>query len=539
MTLPIPTAPPTPDSSDPEATFDAMYQARMDWEKGSLAPGLNEAVSIVNAAVPAAVASAAAAQSAAASAIATSGVANWASGTYADGARARSTVDMQVYQKIGTGSSTADPSVGAAANPPTWRLAGLDIATGMPSAGRALTLDFLAGAPSMLGTAYQCTGGGTRVNEAGLIEPAPANVPRFDHSPVSRACLGLLMETTSTNLIVHCRDFTQAAWTKTRCTVSTGTVLAPDGSAAQKLVEDTSNNTHSVTQTVAAASNTWVSRSIYARAAERTQIQLHLSNGVNFSITAVFDLNTGAVLVAPTDNADFSGSLAYAEEAGNGWWRLVLIAFKNAVNTTVQPYTFMMSGGAASYAGDGTSGVYVWGDQLELLPFPTSLILTGSTTASRGAESVSLPLGFATERATLLADVTLHQRGTGAVAASDNVLLSDASNASNLQLRTLRTGAGVSIDATASVAGVVTLDAPDDRFVVPGERIVHAVSAGRGAVAYARNGSLIQSAGMPAAAAATKTLLIGGTGVQAMRVRGIAVWADTLPTVHLIAATAI
>ena len=42
-------------------------------------------------------------------------------------------------------------------------------------------------------------GPGTRVNESGLIEVVPANVPRFDHDPITGQSLGLLIEESRTN----------------------------------------------------------------------------------------------------------------------------------------------------------------------------------------------------------------------------------------------------------------------------------------------------------------------------------------------------
>jgi len=44
---------------------------------------------------------------------------------------------------------------------------------------------------------------GTFVNKNGLIETAPANVPRFDYDPISGECRGLLIEEQRTNLVTN------------------------------------------------------------------------------------------------------------------------------------------------------------------------------------------------------------------------------------------------------------------------------------------------------------------------------------------------
>ena len=47
--------------------------------------------------------------------------------------------------------------------------------------------------------------------------------------------------------------------------------------------------------------------------------------------------------------------------------------------------------GAPTYAGDGTSGIYVWGAQAEAGAFPTSYIPTAGATATRSADIASIP----------------------------------------------------------------------------------------------------------------------------------------------------
>ena len=54
----------------------------------------------------------------------------------------------------------------------------------------------------------------TRVNQKGMIENVPANVPRIDYDRSSGACLGMLVEGQSTNMLLHSSDMTHEYWQK-------------------------------------------------------------------------------------------------------------------------------------------------------------------------------------------------------------------------------------------------------------------------------------------------------------------------------------
>ena len=80
------------------------------------------------------------------------------------------------------------------------------------------------------------------------MQMAPANQPRFDHDPVTRAPLGLLIEGAATNLLWHSQDFPQTSWVKSNVGV-VGGQAAPDGSAtAAKVTPDTASSLHRISQ---------------------------------------------------------------------------------------------------------------------------------------------------------------------------------------------------------------------------------------------------------------------------------------------------
>jgi hypothetical protein len=80
-----------------------------------------------------------------------------------------------------------------------------------------------------------------------------------------------LIKTAVTNLMLRSEEFDNAAWTKTRSSITSNTIVTPDGTlTGDKLVEDTTaSNTHQVSQSVSLTAGTHT-YSIFAKAGERS-----------------------------------------------------------------------------------------------------------------------------------------------------------------------------------------------------------------------------------------------------------------------------
>ena len=214
----------------------------------------------------------------------------------------------------------------------------------------------------------------------GVMQTAPVDVPRIGYDPVTHAHTGLILEGAATNLLTYSEQFDNAAWAKARSTVTAnvGSVTAPDGSNyADKLVEDTANNLHVAYQSCTVTSGQIYTFSIYLKAGERTKLFLNLSVAFPGASDVAFDLVAG--------NA--SGITNTINPVGNGWYRCSITATANATgaaNVNLYCYTT-----AVSYTGDGTSGLYIWGAQLETGSVATSYIPTTSTQVTRAADVVT------------------------------------------------------------------------------------------------------------------------------------------------------
>jgi hypothetical protein len=200
-----------------------------------------------------------------------------------------------------------------------------------------------------------------------------------------RPTYGINPITGTRNLLTYTEQFGNAAWTKTRATITADAVAAPDGSiTADKLVEDTTAaNSHQCFRSFTTVNATTYSVSCYVKAAGRTEVSVQLSSGAGaFAANAV-------VIVNLTNGSIVSGS-GTVSDAGNGWYRI------SVVNTSiaVQPADLILRpavSGNVNYNGDGVSGVYLWGAQLEVSSTATAYqkVVTQYEVTEAGVASAS------------------------------------------------------------------------------------------------------------------------------------------------------
>ena len=228
-------------------------------------------------------------------------------------------------------------------------------------------------------------------NYVPVLQTAANNVPRFDHNPATNESLGLLIEESRTNLITYSADFADAAWTKTDTTITSNTVVAPDGTLTADLaIPNTSSTSHIIQYPNVTTSTTTTSTvSFFVKQAGYTTI--HVRYGVQSTTNrgqADINLVTGAVTNLQNVGTA-TGSSCSVTNIGNDWWRVALSVNPNDAAAT-QTRLLIYPNVNTAYAGDGYSGVYIWGAQLEAAAFSTSYIATGAATATRSADSASM-----------------------------------------------------------------------------------------------------------------------------------------------------
>jgi hypothetical protein len=269
----------------------------------------------------------------------------------------------------------------------------MSISQNFPSTRPSLNLNFARSKTLDPRITFTRTSSATYIDENGLIKIAPANSPRFDHDPVTGECLGLLVEEQRQNLLLRSEEFNNTSWVKSAVGIATNTTAttAPDGSNnAEKIVEDTTNSQHAVYQS-RTGSNETVTFSVFCKSAGRDKILLQLSNFFTTSANATFNLSTGVIIAISSDNTDYTNTAATITQYPNGWYRCSITTTKGSVNTTNIPTISPLdSSGNVIYTGDGTSGIYIWGAQLEQGSFPTSYIPTSGSTATRTPDNASI-----------------------------------------------------------------------------------------------------------------------------------------------------
>jgi len=129
---------------------------------------------------------------------------------------------------------------------------------------------------------------------------------------------------------------------------------------------------------------TW---SVYAKADTRTRIGLVLSNTSGYAVCDGFDLSTGTIVQA-VGTSLFTSASASITDAGNGWYRCVITATPNDTSALTCVLR-LHNGTSSSYNGDGVSGLYIWGAQIEAGAFPTSYIPTTTASLTRAVDAMS------------------------------------------------------------------------------------------------------------------------------------------------------
>ena len=176
-----------------------------------------------------------------------------------------------------------------------------------------------------------------------------------------------------TNLLLRSEEF-ETTWGRTGILAfGSGSVVnaipAPNGSITADLItEDTATSAHAVSQGSVTSGVTYTI-SVYAKAAGRTRLQI---TGLGAEGQGFFtDYNLSSVTVS---NAPPGSSIA---DVGNGWCRCVMPI--TASSTAGPIFRLRDASGSSNYTGDGTSGIYLWGAQLEQSTTVGEYIPTTST----------------------------------------------------------------------------------------------------------------------------------------------------------------
>ena len=228
----------------------------------------------------------------------------------------------------------------------------------------------------------------------GLVKYAALDQPRFEKN-------GLLMEGESTNELTFNSEIFNSVWAKSNVTAADNNAAAPDGSTTAALLNATVNGGYLREGFTISADTLSRTISLFFKAGTALSSFIDFRYGTWGSPDKIARVNitwaTGDIFLSSgtPDNWGY-------EWLADGWLRLDL-SFAN-VNYTNLEFTI-------SPASNLTGTCYVWGAQLEELPFASSYIPTTANPVTRAADSCLVTalenLTLQAHSGTIIMDVSL------------------------------------------------------------------------------------------------------------------------------------
>ena len=195
--------------------------------------------------------------------------------------------------------------------------------------------------------------------------------------------------TTRTNLLVGSESFNRSPWSLGNVSaIPTTVTLAPNGtSSAVILTENTAATSfHFINYDITkAASAIQYTCSVYVKVAGR-ELVFSVAN-VNGGFVCRFNLATGTITQpAAAYGTGFTAQASVITPVDNGWYRCSITGTTDATTSVTLQLSFYNTTLATNvYTGDGVSGVYAWGAQLETGSAVTPYIPSTTTFTSRAS----------------------------------------------------------------------------------------------------------------------------------------------------------
>jgi hypothetical protein len=192
------------------------------------------------------------------------------------------------------------------------------------------------------------------------------------------------------NLILYSQEIDNAAWSKVNSTATGNSTAAPDGTTtADTLTPNATNGFHYCHIDGTAISNTGPvqTHSVYVKANGYTKVGLR--EGAVSGASATFNLTTVAVISQNSTASTVSNSAITS--VGNGWYRISTTytgSGLSRIEVWILPDSYTTGDVTSfSWAGNGTSGMFIWGAQVA-----ARSILTAYTATTTSVVSTYVPV---------------------------------------------------------------------------------------------------------------------------------------------------
>jgi hypothetical protein len=231
---------------------------------------------------------------------------------------------------------------------------------------------------------------GTYYGSDTVVKTAAINEPRFQYNPNTTEFEGLLTENASTNMFRYSENLENSAWSKVNATMNQTLVSSPSETTnANLFIEnlDTSLQ-HSLFHSVlTVTSGLQYTFSVFIKNySSNRSVRIQPGGATYFGLNmayVVFDPVGGTII-----STAFSVTSSDVKKLANGWYRVSVTAPCILSGSGVDLGTFVsltssLSTITTTYNGDGVSGVYLWGAQLEQSQKVTSYIPSAVTFTGR------------------------------------------------------------------------------------------------------------------------------------------------------------
>lgn len=190
----------------------------------------------------------------------------------------------------------------------------------------------------------------------GVVQTAAINAKRDAH--YLNGVRSTLLEGPETEILLRTSEFDNAAWTKGGVTITANAVAGPDGTVtADFMKEDATTGDHRAFQAITPANAQGYGGDVFVKQAVGTRLVMLTAVVANGELNpgVIFDLAQGIVVYG----------IGGIRALGSAWFRIWsgVVGTGGATNFQIRLVKDIGTGTGptTSYAGDNTSGIYVWG----------------------------------------------------------------------------------------------------------------------------------------------------------------------------------
>jgi len=241
----------------------------------------------------------------------------------------------------------------------------------------------------------------TYVDSNGVIKAAAPNVPRFNHNPTTLELEGLMLESAGINKILHSSNMTDSVWSSRELIRTANATVAPDGANTGLKIAYTNGNSGEIGQSVDVAAGKYYTQSCFVKKAEWNYVFFWMRDASGFGSTVELNLETGESRKTDTNNGDVFREFSFkVTPYKNGWYRMELTSRVRSAIDAFQPRMYIANTkwedlpdqnyGTVYETGDGSSGIYTWGWQVNEGYYAQSYLPTTNSIGSRVADELTL-----------------------------------------------------------------------------------------------------------------------------------------------------